>query len=65
MNFQYHATNVWQWLGNVDMHMYAKCDKNISCGSRVINMFTNWYWTDGRSFSRKILDGFFTFKYYH
>ena len=22
-------------LGNVDMHMYAKCDKKITCGSRV------------------------------
>ena len=24
-----------QWLGSVDMHMYAKCDQNILCGSRV------------------------------
>ena len=24
----------YQWLGNVDMHMYAKCDQNIPCGSR-------------------------------
>ena len=21
-----------QWLGNADMHMYAKCDKNVPCG---------------------------------
>ena len=21
------------WLGNVDMHMYEKCDQNIACGS--------------------------------
>ena len=27
-----------QWLENVDMHMYAKYDQNIPCGSRVINI---------------------------
>ena len=31
-----------KWLGNVDMHMHAKCDKNIPCGSIVMNIFTNW-----------------------
>ena len=30
-----------QWLGNVEMHMYAKCDHNIRSDSRVINIFTN------------------------
>ena len=30
-----------QWLGNVDMHVYAKCDKNISRGSRVMNNSTS------------------------
>ena len=30
-----------QWLGNVDMHMYAKFDQNTPCGSRVMNIFTN------------------------
>ena len=30
-----------QWLGNVDMHMRAKFDQNIPCGSRVMNIFTN------------------------
>ena len=30
------------WLGNVDMHMYAKCDKNIQCDPRAMNIFTNW-----------------------
>ena len=22
--------------------MYAKCDQNIPCGSRVMNILTNW-----------------------
>ena len=26
-----------QWLGNVDMHMYAEFDQNIPCGSRVLS----------------------------
>ena len=30
-----------QWLDNVDMHMYANFDPNISCGSRVMSFFTN------------------------
>ena len=28
-----------QWLGNVDMHMYAKRDQNIPCGLRVMEKF--------------------------
>ena len=37
------------------MHMYAKCDKNISFGSSVMSIFTNWnkqtdgYQTDSHS----------------
>ena len=34
------------------MHMYAKCDKNIPCGSIVMNIFTDWLprlRTDGRT----------------
>ena len=31
------------------MHMYTKCDQNIPCGSRVMNIFTNCYWMDGRT----------------
>ena len=30
-----------QWLGNVDMHMYAKCVKNIPCGSRKFSLTSN------------------------
>ena len=30
-----------QRLGNFDMHMEAKCDQNIPCGSRVMNIFTS------------------------
>ena len=30
-----------QWLDDFDMHMYAKFDKNIPCGSRVMSIFTN------------------------
>ena len=38
-----------QWLGNVDMHMTAKCDQNIACGSRVMNIsLTANGWTGGR-----------------
>ena len=29
-----------QVVRNADMHMYAKCDKNIPCGSRVMNICT-------------------------
>ena len=32
------------------MHMYAKCDKNIPCGSRVMKIFTNWLQTDSHSY---------------
>ena len=33
----------YQWLGNVEMHIYAKCDKkNIPCGSRAMNISSNW-----------------------
>ena len=31
-----------QWIGNADMHVYTKCDKNIPCGSRVMNIFNYW-----------------------
>ena len=31
------------WLGNIDMHMYAKCDQNIP---RFMNFFTNCLWAD-------------------
>ena len=31
-----------QWLDSVEMHAYAKFDPNIPCGSRVMNIFTNW-----------------------
>ena len=34
--------SIYQLLGNVDMHMYAKCDQNKQYGSRVMNIFTNW-----------------------
>ena len=34
--------NGYQWLGNVDMHMQAKCDQNIPRGSREMNIFTIW-----------------------
>ena len=27
-----------QWLGNVDMHKDTKCDQNIPCGSREMNI---------------------------
>ena len=37
-----------QWLDNADMHLYAKLEKNIPCGSRVMSIFTNYYWTDGQ-----------------
>ena len=39
-----------QWLGNVDMYMYAI--KNIPCGSRVMNISTNWKRTGGRTDSQ-------------
>ena len=29
-----------QWLGNVDMHMYVKCDKIYHVFQRVMNIFT-------------------------
>ena len=32
----------YQWLGNVDRHMYAKYDQNLLCGSRVLNIFASW-----------------------
>ena len=41
------------------MHMYAKCDKNISCGSRVIRFsLTGNGRMDGRTFSREIQVGY-------
>ena len=36
------VTTACQWLGDADMHMYAKCDRNVPCGSKVMNIFTNW-----------------------
>ena len=30
-----------QWLDNVDIHLYAKFEQNIPCGSRVMSIFTN------------------------
>ena len=30
----------------IDMHMYAKCDQNIPCGSRAMSIFTYCYRTD-------------------
>ena len=35
-----------QWLGNVNMHIYAKFDKNIPCSSRVMSIFTDYGRTD-------------------
>ena len=41
---------IYQWLDNVDMHLYAKCDQNMPCGSRVMSIFTNANErTDGRT----------------
>ena len=31
------------------MHTYAKFYQNISCGSKVLSMFTKWGWTDSHS----------------
>ena len=31
------------------MYIYVKCDKNIKCESRVMNIFTKWKRTDGRT----------------
>ena len=31
-----------KWLDNVDMHTHAKFVQNVSCGSRVITIYTNW-----------------------
>ena len=39
----------FQWLENVDMHMYAQFDHNIPCVSRVMGIFTNWPSTDSNS----------------
>ena len=39
MNIQKLATTACQWLGNLDMHMYATCDQLIPCRSTVINIF--------------------------
>ena len=30
-----------QWLGNVDMHVYVKCDQTIPYGLRVMSISTN------------------------
>ena len=44
-----------QWLGNVDMHVYAKCEKNVLCGSRVMHIWRRIFSltgigrTDGRT----------------
>ena len=34
---KWEATSI-QWLGKINMHMYAKCDPNIPCGLRVMNI---------------------------
>ena len=34
-------TTACRWLRNADIHGYANCDKNIPCGSRAMNNFTN------------------------
>ena len=31
----------FQLLGNVDVHMYAKFDRNLPCDSKIVNIFTN------------------------
>ena len=30
-----------QWLDNVDMYLYAKCDQNMPCSSKIMSIFTN------------------------
>ena len=37
----------YQWLVNVDTHVYAKFDQNLPCGSRVVSIFI--YQTDSHS----------------
>ena len=49
---------------NVDMHMYAKCDQNIPCGSSVMNIFTNCYRTDALT-NGLLLDIFYARKRSH
>ena len=56
-----------QWLWNLDMHVYAKCDQNISCGSRVMTIFTNWPRMDGHTNSdyradQRVVQSFLTKK---
>ena len=29
-----------QWLDNVDVHLFAKCDQNMPCRSRVMSFFS-------------------------
>ena len=36
-----------QWLGNFDMHVFAKYDQNMPCVSRAISIFTNLPRTGG------------------
>ena len=31
---------ICQWLDNVDMHLYAKIDQNISCVSSVMSLYS-------------------------
>ena len=31
---------ICQWLDNVDMHLYAKFDQNISCVSSVMSIYS-------------------------
>ena len=45
-----------QWLDNVDMHMYAKFEQNILCGSRAMSIFTNYLQTDGHTHTMIIVD---------
>ena len=41
----------FQWLGNVDMHMFAKCIKIIPLGSKVMNiLLTGNGWTNGQTY---------------
>ena len=36
-----HMVHSGSIMYNVDIHLYAKCDQNIPCGSRVKSIFTN------------------------
>ena len=57
----------YQCLHNVKMYKYAKFDKNIPCGSRVMSVFTNRPRPAGRMprprFAYKWLDNVKMYKY--